>query len=169
VLLVEFASYIWFFYYIHTLLDENQIPDMKPVLVALGFLQALLLIRVTNRNQLLKELRIIAQETILKNEVNEQKQPYIIYANISILIYLTPALVFASIYLLEAVYTPSEKLKLSESFVGLVIIPFILATVNHIAAILRSQKKGIAWIIETAFGSSIRILLFMFLFAVIFG
>jgi Ca2+/H+ antiporter len=143
VLLVKFASYIWFFYYTHTLLDEDQIPDMKPVLVAPGFLQTSLSTRVANRNQSLKELRITIQEVILKNEINEQKQPYIIYANISILIYSTPALVFASIYLLEAIYIPSKKLKLSESFVGLVIILFILATVNHITAVLRSQKKGI--------------------------
>jgi Ca2+:H+ antiporter len=169
VLLVEFASYIWFFYYTHTLLDKDQIPDMKPGLVAPGLLQASSITRVANRNQSLKELRAAAQKAILKNEVNEQKQPCIIYTNISILICSTPAIIFASIYLLEAVYAPSEKLKLSESFVRLVTIPSILATVDHVAAVLRSQREGIAWIIETAFGSSIQISLFVFPLAVIFG
>jgi Ca2+:H+ antiporter len=169
VLLVEFASYIWFFYYTHTLLDEDQIPDMKPALVAPGLLQASSTTRVANGNQSLKELRAAAQKAILKNEVNEQKQPYTTYTNISILICSTPAIIFASIYLLEAVHAPSEKLKLSESFVGLVTIPSILATVDHVAAVLRSQREGIAWIIETAFGSSIRISLFVFPLAVIFG
>ena len=168
-LLVEFASYIWFFYYTHTLLDEDQIPDMKPALVASGLLQASMSTRAANENRSLKELRAAAQEAILKNEVNKEKQPYTTYANILVLICSTPALVFASIYLLEAVHAPSEKLKLSESFVGLVTIPSILATVDHVAAILRSQKEGIAWIIETAFGSSIRISLFVFPLAVIFG
>jgi Ca2+:H+ antiporter len=91
------------------------------------------------------------------------------YTNISILICSTLAIIFASIYLLEAVHAPSEKLKLSESFVRLVTIPSILATVDHVAAVLRSQREGIAWIIETAFGSSIRISLFVFPLAVIFG
>jgi calcium/proton exchanger cax len=142
---------------------------MKPALMASGLLPASLSTRVANGNQSLKELRAAAQEAILKNEVNEQKQPYTTYANISILICSTLALVFASIYLLEAVHASSEKLKLSESFVGLVTIPSILATVGHVAAVLRSQKEGIAWIIETAFGSSIRISLFVFPLAVIFG
>jgi Ca2+:H+ antiporter len=95
--------------------------------------------------------------------------PYTIYFNSSILIYSTPALVLASLYLLEAVHAPSEKLRLSENFFGLVTIPSLLATVNHVTAILRSQKEGIAWIIEIAFGSSIRISLFVLPLAVIFG
>jgi hypothetical protein len=56
VLLVKFTSYIWFFYYTYTLLNKDQIPDIKPALVALGLLQALLLTRAVNKNQLLKEL-----------------------------------------------------------------------------------------------------------------
>jgi Ca2+:H+ antiporter len=122
--------------------------------------------RVANENQSFKELRVAAQEAILKNK---QERPYTIYANILILICSIPALVFASIYLLKAVHALSEKLKLSESFVGLVTIPSILATVDHVAAVLRSQKEGIAWIIEAAFSSSVRISLFVFPFAVIFG
>jgi Ca2+/H+ antiporter len=44
----------------------------------------------------------------------------------------------------EAIYTPSKELKLSESFIGLVVIPFVLATVDYVAAIVCSQKEGIA-------------------------
>jgi calcium/proton exchanger cax len=137
--------------------------------VAPGLLQASSTTRVANGNQSLKELRAAAQKAILKNKVNKQKQPCTIYTNISILICSTPAIIFASIYLLKAVHTPSEKLKLSESFVRLVTIPSILATVDHVTAVLCSQREGIAWIIETAFGSSIRISLFVFPLAVIFG
>jgi hypothetical protein len=71
VLLVEFASYIWFFYYTHTLLDEDQIPNMRPALVASGLLPALLSTGLANGNQSLKELRAAAQKAILKNEANE--------------------------------------------------------------------------------------------------
>jgi Ca2+:H+ antiporter len=177
VLLLEFASYIWFFYYTHTQTEagEVQIPDTKQALIASGLLPASFstpdAIKL-NENSL-KELRATAQEARLKNDQkelkNDQKERYGIYANISILICSTVALVFASIYLLEAVSAPSKILQLSESFVGLVIIPSILATVDHIAAVFRSQKEGIAWIIETALGSSIRISLFVFPLAVIFG
>lgn len=163
-LLLEFASYIWFFYYTHV--DEEKIPNAKPALVAPGLLQASLSTRVANENQSLKELRAAAREASLKNE---QKQCYAIHTIISILIFSTIALVFASIYLVEAVHAPSKELKLSESFIGLVVIPSVLATVDHVAAIVRSQKEGIAWVIETAFGSSIRISLFVFPCAVILG
>jgi hypothetical protein len=61
-LLVEFASYIWFFYYTYTLLDEDQIPDIKPVLVASGLLQVLLSTRAANGNQSLKELRAVRMD-----------------------------------------------------------------------------------------------------------
>ena len=58
---------------------------------------------------------------------------------------------------------------LSESFIGLVVIPSILATIDHVVAIIRSQKEGIAQVIETAFGSSIRISLFVFPYTIILG
>jgi calcium/proton exchanger cax len=163
VLLLEFASYIYWFY---TLVDEEKIPDMKQALVASGLFPASLSNRVAHEHQSLKELRAAAQETRIKNE---QKKRYGIYADIPILICSTVSLVFASVYLLEAVHAPSEKLKLSESFVGLVIIPSILATVDHVVAIIRSQEEEIAWVIETAFGSSIRISFFVFPLAIVFG
>jgi hypothetical protein len=111
---------------------------MKPALITSGLLQALLLTYVANKNQSLKELRAAAQEAILKNKANKQKQPYITYINILILIYLIPAIIFAFIYLLKTVYTPNKKLKLSKSFVSLVTISSILATVNHVTAVLCS-------------------------------
>jgi hypothetical protein len=63
---------------------------------------------------------------------------------------------------------PNKKLKLSKSFVRLVIILFILATVDYITAVFCSQREGIAWIIKTAFSLSIQISLFVFSLAVIF-
>ncbi|KAJ9129300.1 hypothetical protein NKR23_g12566 [Pleurostoma richardsiae] len=59
--------------------------------------------------------------------------------------------------------------KLSESFVGLVIMPSILASVEHVTTAMRSHKYGIAWIVETAFGSSVRISLFVFPSAILIG
>jgi Ca2+:H+ antiporter len=139
---------------------------MISALVASSLFPASLSNRVVQENRSLKELRASAQEARLENE---QKQSYSIYAEILILIFSTVALVFVSGNLLEAVHAPSEKLKLSETFVGLVIIPSTLATVDHVVAIIRSREEGIAWVIETAFGSSIRISLFVFPVAVIFG
>jgi len=124
---------------------------------------------VAQENRSLKELRAAAQEAREEKEKEKEKQSYSIYAEIPILIFSTVALVFTSVYLVEAVHAPSEKLKLSETFVGLVIIPSTLATVDHVVAIIRSREEGIAWVIETAFGSSIRIALFVFPLAVIFG
>jgi Ca2+/H+ antiporter len=133
VLLLEFASYIWFFY--HTHVDEDKIPNAKLALAALGLLAASLSTRVANENQSLKELRAAAREASLKNE---QKEPYSIYTIISILIFSIIALVFASIYLVEAVHAPSKELKLFKSFIGLVVIPSVLAIVDHVAAVIRS-------------------------------
>jgi Ca2+:H+ antiporter len=149
---------------------------MISALVASSLLPASLSHSVIQENRSLKELRAAAQEARLRSEdkkkqekKKQEKQSYSIYAEITILIFSTVALAFTSVYLLAAIHAPSEKLQLSETFVGLVIIPSTLATVDHVVAIIRSREEGIAWVIETAFGSSIRISLFVFPLAVIFG
>jgi len=144
---------------------------MVSALVASSLLPASLSHSVIQENRSLKELRAAAQVARLKSEEKkkQEEQSYSIYAEITILIFSTVALAFTSVYLLAAIHAPSEKLQLSETFVGLVIIPSTLATVDHVVAIIRSREEGIAWVIETAFGSSIRISLFVFPLAVIFG
>lgn len=64
------------------------------------------------------------------------------------------ATVFTSIFLLEAIDASTWKLHLSKSFVGLVTMPLILASVDEIMAALRSCRDGIAGINEVGFGSS---------------
>ncbi|PMD21291.1 hypothetical protein NA56DRAFT_572129 [Hyaloscypha hepaticicola] len=104
-----------------------------------------------------------------KIDYSKNSQSYSIYTEITILIFLTVTLAFISVYLLAAIYTPSEKLQLSETFIGLIIILSILVTINHIVTIICSREEGIAWVIEIAFSSSIRISLFVFPLTIIFG
>jgi Ca2+/H+ antiporter len=105
-----------------------------------------LLSRVTQENRLLKELRASVQEARLKNK---QKPSYSIYGEILILIFSIVALVFVSVYLLEAIYILSEKLKLSKTFVKLVIILSTLVTVNYVVAImLRAHEQGLEVVVK---------------------
>lgn len=110
-------------------------------------------------------LRTAARET--QSEEDIPRHP--IYLVVLMLIFSLTAMSFTSIYVLEAVEASSQSMNLSKSFVGLVIMLSIIASVEHITAILRSCKESIAWIIEVAFGSSIRISLLVFLLSVIFG
>jgi Ca2+:H+ antiporter len=145
---------------------------MKSGLLASGLLPALIPnpgiandFQGSNEYRSLKELRDATQKPCSK----EDKPRYPAYLDILILICSLVMLVFASIYVLEAIEAPSRSMNLSKSFVGLVVMPSIIASVDHIAATLRSHKEGIAWIIEIAFGSSVRISLFVFPIAVIVG
>jgi hypothetical protein len=156
VLLLEFASYIWFFYY--TRVVEEKIPNAKPALAAPGLLRATLSTHVANENQSLKELRCCTRSKLK----NKRKQLHAIYTIISILIFSIIALVFASIYLVEAVHAPSKALKLSERFNGLVVKPFRtgdpLITSQPLPALKRRNSVGY----RNSFGWSIRISLFVF-------
>lgn len=86
------------------------------------------------------------------------------FAHLSILILPASMLVLSSIFILEAIDSPSEDIGLSKSFVGLVIVPIIIGAAEHIAAAVHAHKNRrdeIEWIIEVALISSIRTSLFV--------
>ncbi|KIM93154.1 hypothetical protein OIDMADRAFT_138383 [Oidiodendron maius Zn] len=170
VLLLEFISYLGFFYYTHADITTNEpVPGIgalaiQPALVNMGLLAtAVPYPRLGTEQQSLREMRDTAREA------RSDKPQYPIYVNSLILLCSLTAMVFVSIYIMESIEAPSDTMNISKSFVGLVIMPTIIASVEHITAILRSRRENIAWIIETAFGSSIRIALFVFPIAVIVG
>jgi len=173
VLLLEFASYIWFFYRTHIDTEDEPAPDFRLAVVAPGLTSVLAkhlvvgnVLQQCDELRSLKALRTAAREA----QSDEEDAPrHSIYINVLMLACSLTAMSFTSIYVLEAVETPSQSMNLSKSFVGLVIMPSIIASVEHITAILRSRKESIAWIIEVAFGSSIRISLLVFPLSVIFG
>jgi Ca2+:H+ antiporter len=170
VLLLEYVSYLGFFYYTHAdSATDRPVPgvgalSIQPALVNLGLLAtAIPYPSLGTEYQSLREMRDAAREARL------DKPQLPIYVNSLILACSFATMVFVSIYILEAIEAPSDIMNLSKSFVGLVIMPTIIASVEHITAILRSRKENIAWIIEIAFGSCIRIALFVFPIAVIVG
>jgi Ca2+:H+ antiporter len=111
----------------------------------------------------MKELRDIALDAI-----GSQGEPqYPLLVNAPILLISLPSIIFTTIYVLEAM--PSQSFKMSKSFIGLVVMPMIIASIEHISAILRSSKENIDWIVEAALGSSIRLSLFVFPLAVVIG
>jgi Ca2+:H+ antiporter len=89
-----------------------------------------------------------------------------------ILISLASLLVLSSIFMLEAIDSPSEDIGFSKSFVGLVVVLIIIGAAEHIATAIRSYKNRrdeIEWIIEVAIISSIRTSLFVLPLAVLVG
>lgn len=172
VLLLEFASYICFFYFRHSDIDDEPAPNLVPALIATGLLPVLAkhpaaadVLQRSDQVRSLKVLRTAARE----ERPDEDKPRHPVYLDVLMLAFSITVMSFTSIYVLEAVEAPSQRMNLSKSFVGLIIMPSIIASVEHITAILRSRKESIGWIIEVAFGSSIRISLFVFPLAVITG
>lgn len=166
VLLLEFVSYIVFFYYTHTDVNEN-IPtrSWKEGLIAAGSLPAVIAYQNSSAHQSLKSLRAEALHIVAR----DSKPRYSVCVYIVVLIAGLAAQMFASLFVLEAIEAPSGSMHLSKSFVGLIIMPLVISSVDHITAALRSRKEGISWVTEVAFGSCIRISLFVFPLAVIIG
>jgi Ca2+:H+ antiporter len=168
VLLLEFASYILFFYYTHCRIDEKE-PRLQDGLIYAGCLPALINrdaykdLKVHESFMTLRELRTADREDATAASAKPA------YVAISILVAGLTAQVFTSIFVVEAIESPSHILGLSKSFVGLVVMPMVMSSVEYITAAIRSRKEGIAWIIEVAFGSSIRLTLFVFPLAVLIG
>jgi Ca2+:H+ antiporter len=171
VLLLEFISYIWFFYHTHTDLGEPVLPSMQAGLLAAGLLPVMHkeIAERTEIKPLLVNLRAAAEEARRKEEGLRPQFP--IWVDAIIVVLSVGAMILASIYVLEAIEAPSRSMRLSKSFVGLVVMPSVIASVEHVMAAFRSRnhKQGIAWIIELALGSSVRISLFVFPLAVIVG
>ena len=171
VLILQFASYILFFYHTHVETEENSpSPSLPDGLIAAGTLPAFLPrdaynSRVHESLKSLRELRAAAQDS----KLHDEKPRYPMYVTIFTLIAGIAAQVFASIFILESIESPGRSMQLSKSFVGLVVMPLVISSVEHITAALRSRKDGIAWVTEVAFGSCIRITLFVFPLAVIVG
>jgi Ca2+:H+ antiporter len=176
VLLLEFASYILFFYYTHRRMDEKE-PRLQDGLICASFLPVLMTrveyenLKVKESFKTLRELRLAAREDAAaaapEDEAPAGAKPA--YVAISILVVGFTAQVFTSIFVVEAIESPSHTLGLSKSFVGLIVMPMVISSVEYITAAIRSRREGIAWIIEVAFGSSIRITLFVFPLAVLIG
>lgn len=170
-LLLEFFCYIWFFYYTHTEMSEDgSAPPALSALAIAGLVRSAharpvfdAAVTESTAFQSLKSLREVAKEHHPKNRV----MTGYIWFDLGLLACTTVSLVFSSIYLLEAIHAPAHHL--SESFVGLVLMPCILASVEYVTDAIRSHKEGVAWVAECAFGSSIRISLFVFPVAVIVG
>jgi Ca2+:H+ antiporter len=167
VLLLEFASYILFFYYTHRRIDEKE-PRFQDGLIYAGCMPTLTKDaykgeKIQESLMTLRELRAVA----LEEAAAADREPA--YVAVPTLVAGLTALVFTSIFVIEAIESPSHTLGLSKSFVGLIVMPMVISSVEYITAAIRSRKEGIAWVIEVAFGSSIRLTLFVFPLAVLIG
>jgi Ca2+:H+ antiporter len=116
----------------------------------------------------LRECRDAARNRVA-DTADIKTSPLSALAAIVVLVCSIVALSLTSLYAVGAIHAPSEKIKLSDSFIGLVLIPTILACLDQVTSALRSRKEKKAWIMETTFSSGIRISLFVFPVAVIFG
>lgn len=170
VLLVEFFCYLWFFYHTHVDIASDT-PSIQSALVASGLSATHAVPELTN---LLNEskgacsLRALREGALeFHPGIGNTRRPW--YMDVLVLICAVVGMVFASIFLLEGVHAPTHTLHLSESFVGLIVMPLVLASVEYVSHALRCRREGIAWIVDAAFGSSIRISLFVFPVAIIVG
>lgn len=195
VLLVEFLCYLWFFYYTHREIDDEELPSFQSamaVMTGAATTFGTLVPRPESTQAAIPKTEPLAANLTgvvvdhvkgskhykalskLRNEAMhhhphglKSRRPW--YVDLPILAVAGTCLVFSSLFLLEAVHAPSHHWSLSESFVGLVIMPCVLASVEYVSDALRSRKEGIAWVAEGTLGSSIRVSFFVFPVAVILG
>jgi predicted small integral membrane protein len=102
----------------------------------------------------LKQQLLELQKACLSKKGN--KLLYI--SNILIMILLAALIVLSSIFMLEAINLPSRDIRVSKSFVRLVVVPIIIRAVKHVTIALRAYKRHrdeIEWIIEIAITLSI--------------
>jgi Ca2+:H+ antiporter len=158
VLLVIFGCYLWFFYCTHSELTvpKNTIASLIEPATSIGA-------SLGSKQQLL-ELR---KASLIKRG---NKLSFI--AAFLIMIPSAVLMVLSSIFMLEAIDSPSRDIGVSKSFVGLVVVPIIIGAAEHVTTALRAQKRHkdeIEWIIEIAIASSIRTSLFVLPLVVILG
>ena len=151
ILLLQFVCYVLFIYRKHV---ENSFTKLS--IVRVGVLAAMPYANAPT----IGDLRDAAQ---LKMD------PRSLYITVPLFSLAIPTIVAASIFLLESVHALTDSKALSPSFVGLVVMPFVLASIEYISNAIRSTKDHRAWIAETIFGSSVRISMFVFPLAVILG
>jgi Ca2+:H+ antiporter len=158
VLLIIFGCYLGFFYYTH-----SELTTRKYTIESLVEQTTFSVVSIHTKDQLLQ-----LREASLKRRGDNL--PW--FAHLLILILSASLLVLSSIFMLEAIDSPSEDIGFSKSFVGLVVVPIIIGAAEHIATAIRAHKNRrdeIEWIIEVAIISSIRTSLFVLPLAVLLG
>jgi Ca2+:H+ antiporter len=158
VLLVMFGCYLYFFYYTHSELTTPK-HSIETLIQPATFIVA-----IPGSKQHLLELR----KACLSRRGN--KLSYI--SNIIIMIPSAALMVLSSIFMLEAIDSPSSDIGVSKSFIGLVIVPIIIGAAEQVTTALRAYKRHrdeIEWIIEVAIASSIRTSLFVLPLVIILG
>ncbi|KAM3477671.1 hypothetical protein MY8738_006322 [Beauveria namnaoensis] len=86
--------------------------------------------------------------------------------NLLLLVIATTSLTLSSLFMFESIHAPTHYL--SESFVGLVLMPCVLASLESATDALRS-RQGMVWVAEGAFGATIRMSLCVLPVAVLLG
>lgn len=104
-----------------------------------------------------------------KRMKKERQSSSPLWTGLLILPFSIAALAVASLLLLESLEAPIHTFRLSPSFLGLIIMPCVLASIDYISGILRSKPIEVAEIAGEAFMSSIRISSLVLPFAVILG
>jgi Ca2+:H+ antiporter len=158
VLLIIFACYLGFFYYTH-----SELTSRKHTIESLVEPTTYIVASVGSKEQLLQ---------LRKASLNRRGDSLHWIVHLFILISSASLLVLSSIFMLEAIDSPSKEIGFSKSFVGLVVVPIIIGAAEHVATAIRAHKNRrdeIEWIIEVAIISSIRTSLFVLPLAVLLG
>ena len=172
VLLIEFACFLWFSHYSHTDFDENDLPSIRCVFQAAAFVPTSIAVpsaAYTNEVRGTAESLIKLRDHAMKHHPRgaTSRRPW--YLDLLLLAAASALLVFASIFLIESMHGVSQKLSVSESFVGLVIMPCVLASLEYTSNALRSRKEGIAWLAEDTLGACIRVCFFALPISIVVG
>lgn len=174
VLLIEFLCYIYFFYWTHVDMREDSagsathsLPEGLAVIAA-----PLLYTGMKDTEDFVQEAiksqRKMRSEREAANNCHP-KQDFVVGSslfNLLLLVIATTSLTLSSLFMFESIHAPTHYL--SESFVGLVLMPCVLASLESATDALRS-RQGMVWVAEGAFGATIRVSLCVLPVAVLLG
>ncbi|KAI8839592.1 Sodium/calcium exchanger protein-domain-containing protein [Chytridium lagenaria] len=103
------------------------------------------------------------------NEEDETKPQMSLISVVTMLVVVTLAVAFSAEFLVESIEGISKSWHLSETFLGLVVIPIVGNAAEHMTAVTVAMKNKMDLSISIAIGSSLQICLFATPFCVLTG
>ena len=133
---------------------------MAKVIFASGMLAATALaapnLKKPRNRKALEATHTLERLSLQKRELNAPM-------SIALAIVATPLLSLCTFFVIKSIEAPSEHLRMSKSFTGLILIPVTIGAIEHVTAASYASREKLEWewIVQATVTSSIRLALFV--------
>lgn len=141
------------------IMNTEKISLFISVVLFIVYVLSIIFSLITHKDIYVEESLIEEIEDIEENE--KVKKRWSLWFSIIVLILVTILIALESEVLVSSVTPMTEMLKISESFVGLILIPIIGNAAEHSTAMIMAIKNKMNVAVEISLGSSLQIILFV--------